>query len=277
MIIRYLGICCCIFAPGFVIKEMTRKQIRKQKTNIMKTRIVLLALLALVSILTSCEKDHLGIVPSNNITSVEKSIARNSKLKVSSLFQVHIRFTDTEEKLIVEANENLHQYIQIEDKNGWLKIKFKNNVSLLSGHTVLNIYISTNHINEYLVDGAASVVLENELYADVINIDLEGASHFSGTLHSNKLYTDLSGASKIDINGYTTLLDVVANGASVIRSYDLESNQLNADLNGASEVQVTVMEKLSVKANGASTVFYKGNGVVHNQNLDGGSIIKKMD
>lgn len=243
----------------------------------MKTRTLLLGLLALVSILTSCKKDHFGIIPSKNITSVEKSIAGNSKLEVSSLFQVHITFTDTEEKLIVEANENLHQYIKVEDKNGWLKIKFKNNISLLGDQSVLNIYISTKHINEYQVDGASSVILENELFADDINIDIDGASHFSGTIYSNNLNANLSGASTINVNGYAAFLDVVANGAGIVKSYDLESNQLDADLNGASEVQATITEKLWVKANGGSNVFYKGNGVVHHQDLSGGSSIKKMD
>jgi len=278
MIIRYLGVLRCIFATGFVVNEMTRKQIRKQKkTNIMKTRIVLLSLLALLSILTSCNKTESVIIPSSHVTSIEKSLAVNSKLDVSGPFRVFVTFSETEERIIVNANENLHSYIAVENKNGWLTIGFQNDDMVSSRNRILNIYITTNNINEYQIEGAASVILENALYADDINIEMDGACLFFGTVYSNNLYTNLSGDSKIDVNGHTGLLDVITNGAGIIRSYYLKSNQLDADLNGASEVKVTVTEKLSIKANGGSTVFYKGNGQVESLKLNGGSSIKKMD
>jgi len=243
----------------------------------MKTRIVILGFLALTSILSSCNKDQLGITPSQNVTTIEKSIAGNSKLDVSSQFRVHITFADGAEKVTIEANENLQQYIKVEDKNGWLKIKFKTNINVIGNDAVLNIYISTKNIKEYQIDGAASVFLENDLYADEINIELDGAAHFSGSLHSNKLYANLSGSSEVDVNGYSTYLNVIANGGSRIKNYDLESVQLDVDLNGASEAFLTVSGTLSVKANGASAVFYKGNGRVYSQDLNGGSRIIKLD
>lgn len=243
----------------------------------MKTRLVLLSIMATVIIFTSCKKDSTQVIPSNNVTSIEKSIAVHSKLDVSDPFRVYLTFSDTEESLVVEANENLHQYVQIVDENGWLKVSLKNNTNLVGDQMVLNIYITTKNINEYIAEGAASISLKNELYSDEMTIELTGASSFSGTLYSNKLEALLSGASTLSVLGSTALLDVDATGGCKMNDYGFESTQLYADLNGASEVSVSVSETLSVKAKGASHVYYKGSGVISHQNLEGGSGIIKMD
>jgi hypothetical protein len=243
----------------------------------MKTRMLLLSLLTVVSIFTSCKKDQIEIIPSSNVSSVEKSVSIDNKLEVSGPFRVHLTFSTTEESVIIEANDNLHRYIDVENKNGWLKVRLRNNLNFNSRHGVLNVYITTSKINEYQIQGAASVFLENELYAANTNIDLDGACFFSGTLYSNNLYADLSGASKLELSGSTMLLDVKGEGACAVKNYGFEVAQLDADLNGASEVYVSVSESLKVRANGGSNVYYKGNGVIRSQDLSGGSSIKKMD
>lgn len=243
----------------------------------MKTRLVLLSIIATLSFFTSCKKDSTQIIPSSNVTSIEKSLAVHHQLHVADPFQVYLTFSDTEESIIVEANDNLHQYINVVDKNGWLKVSLENNINPIGDGMVLNVYITTKNINEYIAEGAASISLKNELYSDEITIDLTGASRFSGSLYSNKLEAILSGASTLSVLGSTTSLDVEATGACVMNDYGFESTQLYADLDGASEVYTSVSETLSVKAKGASHVFYKGSGVISNQNLEGGSGIIKMD
>lgn len=243
----------------------------------MKTRIVLLSIIATLSIFTSCKKDSTQIIPSSNVTSVEKSVAVHHQLHVADPFRVYLTFSDTEESIVVEANDNLHQYVSIVDENGWLKVSLKNNINPIGDDMVLNVYITTKNIDEYIAEGAASISLKNELYSDEITIELTGASTFSGSLYSNKLESILSGASTLSVLGSTTLLDVDATGASKVNDFGFECTQFYADLNGASEVSVSVSETLSVKANGASHVYYKGDGVISSQNLEGGSSIIKMD
>jgi hypothetical protein len=243
----------------------------------MKTRIVLLSLIALVSIFTSCKKDKIQIIPSGKITSVEKTGVVHNKLDVSNTFQVFLTFSETEERIIVEANENLHSYVQVQDKDGWLKIYLKDFVNITSTNRVLNIYITTKNINEYQIAGAAAVILENELYTDDLNFELSGAGSFTGTVYTNNLYTTLSGGSKMDVSGSATLLDVMVDGGGVIKNYGLEVTQLEAEMNGGSKVYLSVSESLKVRANAGSHVFYKGNGVIESQVLESGSTINKMD
>jgi len=243
----------------------------------MKTRIVLISFIALIGIFTSCKKDQIKIIPSGRVTTIEKSVAVHSKLDVSHPYRVYLTFSDTEESISVEANENLHSYVQIEDKNGWLKIYLKDFVNITSENRVLNIYITTKNINEYLIAGAAAVILENELSADDLNIELLGAGSFAGSVYTNNLYATLLGGSKMDVSGSANLLDLKAEGGGMFKNYSLEVAQLDADLNGGAKVYLSVTESLKVKASGGSQVFYKGDGVIESQELSGGSTINKMD
>jgi len=55
------------------------------------------------------------------------------------------------------------------------------------------------------------------------------------------------------------------------------TTNLMAELSGGSSIILSVQDELDVTASGASTVFYKGNGVIVNQELSGGSEIVKTD
>ena len=243
----------------------------------MKTRIVIISFIAFAFIFTSCKKDKIQIIPSGKITSVEKTGVVHNKLDVSSAFQVFLTFSETEESIIVEANENLHSYVQVQDKDGWLKIYLKDFVNISSKNRVLNIYITTKNINEYQIAGGASVTLENQLHAVDVNIELMGAGSFMGSVYANNLYSTLLGGSIMDVSGSANLLDVKADGGGVFKNYGMEVAQLDADLNGGAKVYLSVTESLKVKASGGSHVFYKGNGIIESQVLEGGSTITKMD
>ncbi|PLW94112.1 MAG: hypothetical protein C0591_13325 [Marinilabiliales bacterium] len=80
----------------------------------------------------------------------------------------------------------------------------------------------------------------------------------------------------MDIDGVSDSFIIDANGASNMINYGFETYKLEAELGGASNLNLTVHDKMDVKASGASKVFYKGNGVVGSQNLSGDSKIVKV-
>ena len=241
----------------------------------MKTTTILLALFALTVLFTSCDKDE-DVIPSNNVTTIEKNISGYSKLNVSDPFTVNITFSDSEEKILVEANNNLQAYINVEKQNNWLVIWLDDNVNI-DGNSTLNIYITTNNINEFDATGAAGIYLQNDLNTNDIEIDLTGACYFSGTVYATDLNSNLTGASKLNITGEVNSFDIEAAGGSTMEGFDFMTKHFVAELEGASNVSLTVTEDLNVKANGASNVYYKGDGVIESQDLSGGSQIVKME
>jgi len=241
----------------------------------MKTKSILTVLFAVGILITSCKKND-DVTPSNNVTTVNKTITGYTQLNVSDPFKVYVTFSDTEESIQIEANQNLQQYITCEKKNNELVISLDDNVNI-NGSTTLNVYITTKQLNTFYAAGASTIQLQNELNGGNVTLELTGACSFSGTMNIDKLNSNLSGASNLNLLGTSNSIELDATGASNLTDFGFETNSLTCDLDGGCEVSVTVEQSLSVKATGASNVYYKGNGVVSSQDLNGGSTIQKLN
>lgn len=242
----------------------------------MKTKTILVAILSLGILFTSCLDDDLHIVPSNNITSKTLSVSGFNKLDISDPFIVQVTFSETEESVVVESNDNIHQLIEINQQGETLNIGLYKN-SNISGVPVLNVYIKTSSIENIKAEGATKVEFQNQLVASYFEMEFNGASTFQGSLNVDELISKLYGASTMNISGISNSFEIRAEGASKMMDFNFETNSLNANLNGASDISLTVNEKLNVKASGASNVYYKGNGVIESMDLSGASNIVKMD
>ncbi len=241
----------------------------------MKFKSILLALFALSLLTTSCNKNY-DITPSNDVTTIDKTVSGYTKLNVSDPFTVYVTFSDTEEKVQVEANSNLQKYISVKKQNNQLVIDLENNLNI-NGSSVLNVYITTKTLDAFYAAGASTIQLQNELYQSNVSIELSGACTFKGSMYVSDLYADLQGSSNLNLSGSSSNIELDANGASNMMDYGFETNNFKCDINGGSNVYLTIQQGMNVVADGGSNVYYKGNGVVNNQDLGGGSTIQRMN
>lgn len=239
----------------------------------MKTKSIYIGLIGICSLLFSCDRET--IRASNTVTTEEVNFSDYSGLRISNAFNAYVTFSDTEEKIEIEANENLHDYIIVAKERNTLVVKFRRNTNL-RGNVTLNIYISTGNITNFDVSGASSITLENELVSQNTSIELSGASNFYGEISTSRLELDARGASGIDIFGSTDHLDASLEGSSGLRDYDLAVKHLDIRLSGASDAYLSVAETLDISASGASALNYKGDAAIGRKKLSGASqIIKK--
>ncbi|MBR9859290.1 DUF2807 domain-containing protein [bacterium] len=223
---------------------------------------------------SSCVKDRIRIKPSSNITTVETSAGSFDELQVEDAMQVFVSFTNANESIKVEANDNLHEFIEINNIDGRLEVGLERGVSI-RGNATLKVHIFTNNIHTYDISGASSVDLRSFWSGENLRVDASGASYFEGAIDATNLNLDLSGASNADLRGNVQNMKAEASGASTIRDFDLEVEDLNLDLSGASNADLTVNNSIILEASGASTLRYRGNPSIESLNLSGASNIKK--
>ncbi len=240
----------------------------------MKTISIILGLVVLSCTLFSCE--HERIKADKEVTIVDVDFSGYTGLDLSDAFNAYITFSDSEEKIQIEANKNIHDKIRVTKEGNILKIKLKNHTNI-RGKVTLNVYITTKNITHFNASGASDIILENKLTAQNVKLDLSGAAEFSGELSVNRLELDSSGASDIDIYGNADQFDANLSGSSTLKNYDLVVGQLDITLSGASDAFLSVTERIDIDASGASTLKYKGNAVIGNKNLSGASEIIKKD
>ena len=240
----------------------------------MKTKSICIVLAVVCGLLSSCDYESIRV--SRYVTKREVNYSDFNGLKVSNAFNAYITFSDTEEKIEIEANENLHDKVILEKVGNDLIVKLKKH-TIVGGKVTLNIFITTKSITDFDISGASNLTLENELVAQNASIELSGASEFYGELRVNRLELGTSGASRIQLFGSTGYLDASLAGSSELRGYDFTVEGLDIRLSGASDAYLTVTESIDIRASGVSTLNYKGSAVINNKNLSGASEINKKD
>jgi len=242
----------------------------------MKTKILSPILLSLTTFLFSCDPLDHHVVPSDEVSTRYESYENYDMIDASSAFTVYVVFSDTEEEIEIEANDNLHQYIEVKKVNNTLHIGLENNISV-RGSATLKAYVKTKHVSLFSASGASRFFVDTPLDAEEVNVHLSGASTFAGDVSANTLLADLSGASVMNITGNTNLLEVEASGASILKDYGFTSQSLIAELSGASKAYLSVNDEIDIEASGASSLHYKGNASIIHRDLYGASSIKKVN
>ena len=243
----------------------------------MKTKVILLAILVLGFIFTSCQKDEFDVVPSTNVTTTNFSASGVSQLDVSNVFKVYVSFSETEESVQVEASANIHSLVEMRQSGDKLIIDLHKNTTFTGVAPVLNVYIKTATLSKVKAQGASSIVFENPLETSQFDLDITGAAKVSGRIQVVDLVAKLIGAANLDISGHSDSFEIDAEGASEMTGFNFDTNTLKTDLKGGSNISLVVNQKLEVSATGASNVRYKGNGIIDKQYLSDASAIVKMD
>jgi len=197
-------------------------------------------------------------------------------IHVGDAFNVYLS-QGTEEKVVVSAKDQKDvANIIVEVKNGVLIIKVDHK-KWYKGNRQLKAYISFKKIDELVASGACDVDIAGTLSAaDDFRVELSGASDLSGKIEVGKaLSFELSGASDAKLTGKATNVVIDASGASSFKGFDFAVDNCNAKASGASDIKITVNKELSAHASGASSINYKGSGVIRDIKSSGASGVSR--
>ncbi len=203
-------------------------------------------------------------------------ITNFSAITVSGEIDLYLSQGD-EDAVAVSASEPAYRdKIRTSVENNVLKIWFDGKGwNYNNSNKKLRAYVSFKDINKLSASGASDVHVNGSIKGNELAIHLTGASDFKGTVNINKLSLNQTGASDITISGKASTVSIEAVGASSVKGYTLETENCTVRATGASDIKITVNKALTVNATGASSVSYKGNGVVKEVHSSGASSINK--
>lgn len=244
----------------------------------MKNHSIVFVLLSCFLVFTSCDDTSINpaITPSDVVTMEEQTVSLFDELKVTGEFEVFVTFSETEEKVIVEANDNLHDLIILDYDGDELEIRMKSNTNI-NGNETIKVHITTKEIDRYSLTGESSVSLVNELTAGNIAIDLTGESRFEGTVDLTQIEADLTGESRLNLAGKATDLNITLTGDSQMKDYNFVCQDLDINLSGESQAFLTVTNRIDVNGSGESILHFKGDAGINNQFLAGDAKVQKED
>ncbi len=214
-----------------------------------------------------------GIKGNGNVVKQERNVSDFSGVEVGGAFRVFLTQGD-EEKLIVEADENLLAVIETKVKGGTLVIRTNETIK---DFKELNIYLTFKKLDEMEINGACHLTGENKFRFDDLEFDCSGASKVELKLSASSLEADISGASKVQLFGSTEKTNMDVSGASVLDAYEFEIASCNIEVSGAAIAKIIVGDELSAEVSGAAKLRYKGNPKLISHEVSGAGSMKKVE
>ncbi len=184
----------------------------------------------------------------------ERIVPEFTGIEVGGAFNVYLTIQQ-KTTLTIEADENLLENITTEVKGNVLKIDSKK----IKNASKLNIYLSTPSIENIDAGGASTVIGENTLTAQLLEIEASGASHIELNVNVDEIITKASGASFIKLTGSANKHTVNASGASDVIAINLETKNTNANSSGASGISINATEAVESSSSGAGNITVAGN------------------
>jgi hypothetical protein len=199
-----------------------------------------------------------------------------NNIEVSGAISLYLSQGSEQGVAISAGEEKYNNKIKTEVKNGTLKISVDGGVwnGFNWTNRKLKAYVTVTNINRLEVSGASYVSISGTLKSEDLKLDISGASEIKGIVQVNKLDMDISGASVSRLSGNAKTAFIDASGACKVNSYDLSIDVCKASSSGASNIKVTVTGELSADASGGSNIYYKGPGVGKALNTSAGASIK---
>jgi len=196
-------------------------------------------------------------------------------IDVSSSINLYLSHGDEETVAVSASDVKWRDRIRTEIKDGILKIWLEGKAMNWGNHK-LRAYVSFTTLNKLTASGASDVFVDGVIAAEKLTINLSGSSDFKGAVQVGELWLDQSGASDAQITGIVSgATKIETSGASDVKGYDLVTQTCDAHASGASDVRITVTKELNADASGASSIYYKGDGVIGKQRSSGASSVGK--
>ena len=194
-----------------------------------------------------------------------------TKLDVSHAFDVTV--SDAVTQAIVTVPEDLHSKLKLEVKNGTLYIGFTRSW-IVAGSDCTVILPPNAQLKDLELSGASSFT--GNLQGVTSDIELSGASDFYGNVTASDVDFEISGASSyngivacdevdVDLSGSSTLtiqgacsgkMEMGVSGASQVKASGFDTDAVTGSLSGSSDADVTVCSLLKVNVSGASDLTY---------------------
>ena len=193
-----------------------------------------------------------GVRGSGTAKTEQRNVSGFSKVDAGGALNIEVA-VQKDFSVVIEADDNLLQYIKTEVSGDTLKIYTEGKIST---QKKASVKISMPEITGLDVSGASTAVVSN-VKADALELNASGASKITIGGEAKELAADASGASGIDAEGLKVEnADVEASGAS--SATVSPANELKADASGASSIYYMGEPKNVVpKSSGASSVKKK--------------------
>ena len=237
--------------------------------------IKIISAIAGLLILNSCNFDiNIGQVngDGNVVTEDRTTSADFNEVKGSAGLDVYLT-EGSENKIVVEADENLLEHIETDINNGRLTIRSKKNIGRAKAKKVHVTYTELDHI---IASSGADVVGNSVIKNENIYLDASSGADLDVEVFGKQIFAESSSGADIKVTGRATSLKASASSGSEINARELTVLKCRANASSGADVIVNVKEKLATDASSGGSIRYYGNPTAVSNDKSRSGSVRKM-
>jgi len=192
-----------------------------------------------------------------NVTTKTTTTEDYNEIEVVDFMYVTLE-SGTEGTITVSAEDNIHEYVEIESKNGVLKLKIKNNVNISTKYGV-RITVPFTDINRVSLTGSGDVDSKTTINATHFNTEITGSGDIKLDVKANSIDAKLTGSGDLILTGNVSELEIKVTGSGDFVAKNLKAENVEAYVSGSGDISVYATKKLKARVHGSGDITYSGN------------------
>ncbi len=210
---------------------------------------------------------------SGNIVSQTRNVGKFKGVSVGGDFDVEIKI-GSPAKVVVEADDNLIDDIDVAEKDGELKISMNDGLSFNDAQ--MKVFITTPELNLIKSSASAEVVVLDEMQSDrKVVLKASSGSSINAAVNSPATEADASSGAEIVVKGRTKTFEAESSSGASVKASELLSENTIAQSSSGASTSVHASLQLNAKASSGGSVTYRGAASAVIKESSGGSITKR--
>ncbi|PQJ77796.1 head GIN domain-containing protein [Polaribacter porphyrae] len=241
----------------------------------MKTSIkTIFSILFVTIFLSSCNVNLFNRINGNrNVVTQDRNTKEDfTKIRVSTGLDLYLSQGKSTE-ITVEADENLHDIIITEVKDGVLKIYSEKNIWRAKARKV---YVTVTDLERLTATSGSDVYAKETIKVNAIDISATSGADIRISIDADTVETSATSGSDIEISGTSNKHISSATSGASIDAYELRSKNTTAKATSGADINVFASESIDARASSGGDVDFKGNPKqVNKKSSSGGSVSAK--
>lgn len=178
-----------------------------------------------------------GVYGSGRVVEEEREVSGFTGIELATFGNLYIKVGD-EEKLRIEAEDNLIPYFEVRVYEGVLKIASRPGASPSATRPV-NFYLTVKELDTIVLSGSGDIKAP-DLEAERFSVTISGSGDIEmGNLNAGEVEIRTFGSGNLDVAGSEAAeQDVTINGSGDVKIGNLDAGALEAQISGSGSLDI---------------------------------------
>jgi len=210
----------------------------------------------LIAISTAaCGQFRKTVYGDGDVVRKERKAGDFSGVKVSTGIDVYLSQGNSM-SITVQADENLHEYILTEVRNGILNVYTDANIRRAE---MKRVYVTMKDINYLITSSAGDIIGETPVRTDDLKLNASSAGDIKIEVYADNVEINISSSGDMTLTGEADMLEGDLSSAGDLNAYNFKVREADLGVSSAGDADIYVTERLRARASSAGDINYKGN------------------